>query len=213
MKFAGCRFPCLVLLALGMPGCFGTTELSDATADPGAEGGEVVADVPTDAGQEVPEDEDTGGGTDLLADADAPSQVFQLAWFATFRCPSLAGPIYPGVRIPAEKCTVALRIARQPVVKTLEVFVGTGRTNTIPDPAETEEIPLNWGPFPDREIVLRARVIGADGSEDEEIVPVRTMPAQDTVESACMARLDVQVARPDTWETVCGKGRLKATLS
>lgn len=208
--------PAALILALLAVGCYRTTELCDlpdarcgtpdvpadvdATVDPDG----IDADTQEDTPSDVPSDESGTG--------DAPSPRAPAAWLATFRCPSLAGPIHPGAGIPAERCMLAVRSSKSPAVVRLEVFAGTGKVGTFDRPAETEEVEVVWGAFPGREIVLRVRAVAADGTESEDVVPIRTLPMEDTTWEGC-GTLAIRVDRPDNWESLCEGGRLKAALA
>jgi hypothetical protein len=206
------RMPAALILALLATGCYRTTELCDlpdancgtpdvpADVDAADDVDAVDADAPEDAPSDV---SDTG---------DAPSPLAPAVWFATFRCPSLAGPIHPGAGIPAERCKLAVRSSKSPAVVRLEVFAGTGKVGTFDRPAETEEVEVVWGAFPGREIVLRARAVAADGTESEDVVPIRTLPMADATWEGC-GTLGIRVDRPDNWEVLCEGGRLKAALA
>ena len=221
MELRGTGFLAATVLILGLSGCYANTELADLT-DPGTDvppdvqpdpGTDVPADALVDPGIDVPPDVDGDPGNDVPEDPDATLPTGSGVWFASFRCPTLAGPMYPGVRIPADTCSLALRVGRQPAVDLLEVYVGTGRVASIANPSETEEIEVKWAAFPDREIAMRARSVRADGTEVDDIVPVRTLPAAIDLASSCQARLDLAVSRPDTWETLCSGGRFRASLT
>lgn len=199
-----------ILLASG---CYKTTELCDLP-DSNCAGPDVPADV------DAAGDADVAGpdGLDDLPEADAPdgpdvpAPLAPAAWLATFRCPSLAGPIHPGAGIPAERCKLAVRSSRTPAVARLEVFAGTGKVGAFDHPAETEEVEVVWGAFPGREIVLRVLAVGADGTESEDVVPVRTLPGEETSWEGC-GSLSMAVDRPDNWESLCVGGRVKAALA
>ncbi len=221
MDLRGKRILTAALLILGVSGCYRTTELADLT-DPGSDdpgdvasdpGPDVSPDPAWDPGTDVLPDAETDPGIDVATDADVTSPTGSGVWFASFRCPTLAGPIYPGVRIPADTCKLAIRVQPQPAVQTLEVYVGTGRIASIATPAETEEIEVKWKVNAEQDFALRARGIGFDGAESEDVVPVHVLPTFYSLASDCRDGLDLAVSRPDTWETVCGGGRLRASLA